>query len=167
MHIPSQTPPARKRDGRRYRAGPETFKICPPPTLKIVPPPMPHSPLKGGLQTAAHIGPRGKLGNGEHLSFEAYKYKENIVYVIIIMLHKEHINFYRETHIYRHNCCRFEVMTHKRRWRRSAITCIAGGKCERIYRPMCNGCVRLPNFDLLIISLFYGKNSFCFILIYN
>ena len=42
-------------------------------------------------------------------------------------------------------------MAYKRRWRRSAITCIAGGNCECIsvhYR-----CVRLPNFDLLIISL--------------
>ena len=94
---------------------------------------------------------RGKLGNGEHLSFEAYKYKENIIHVMIIMLHKEHINFYPEAHFYRHSCSRFEVMAHKRRWHRSAITCIAGGKCERIY--MCNGCVRLPNFDLLIISL--------------
>ena len=107
------------------------------------------------VMTAAH---RGKLGNGEHLSFEAYKYKVNIIYVIIIMLHKEHINFYPETHFYRHNCCRFEVMAHKRRWRRSAITCIAGGKCERIY--MCNGCVRLPNFDLLIISLFMERILF-------
>ena len=100
---------------------------------------------------------RGKLGNGEHLSFEAYKYKENIIYVIIIMLHREHINFYPETHFYRHNYCRFEVMTHKIRCRRSAITCIAGGKCERI---MCNGCVRLPNFDLLIISLFMERILF-------
>ena len=101
---------------------------------------------------------RGKLGNGEHLSFEAYKYKENIIHVIIIMLHKEHINFYPETHFYRHNCCRFEVMAHKRRWRRSAITCIPGGKCEHIY--MCNGFVRLPKFDLLIISLFMERILF-------
>ena len=49
------------------------------------------------------------------------------------MLHKEHINFYPGTHFYRQNCSRFEVMAHKRRWRRSAITCIAGGKCEHIY----------------------------------
>ena len=28
---------------------------------------------------------RGKLGNGEHLSFEAYKYKENNINVLIIM----------------------------------------------------------------------------------
>ena len=101
---------------------------------------------------------RGKLGNGEHLSFEAYKYKETIIHVIIIMLHKEHITFYPETHFYRHNCCRFEVMAHKRRLRRSAITCIARGKCERIY--MCNRCVRLPNFDLLIISLFMERILF-------
>ena len=109
------------------------------------------------LEHKTHIG-RGKLGNGERLSFEAYKYKENIIYVTIIMFHKEHINFYPETHFYRYNCCRFEVMVHKRRWRRSAITCIAGGKCERIY--MCNGCVRLPNFDLLIISLFMERILF-------
>ena len=30
-------------------------------------------------------GSSGKLGNGEHLSLQAYKYKENDVYVIIIM----------------------------------------------------------------------------------
>ena len=28
---------------------------------------------------------REKLGNGEHLSLEGYKYKENNIYVIIIM----------------------------------------------------------------------------------
>ena len=27
---------------------------------------------------------RGKLGNGEHLSFEAYKYKHNNIFVTII-----------------------------------------------------------------------------------
>ena len=75
---------------------------------------------------------RGKLGNGEHLSLEAYKYKENNIYVIIIKQHKEHNKFYPETHFYRHNCSRYEVMAYKRRWRRSAITCIAGGNCERI-----------------------------------
>ena len=42
-------------------------------------------------------------------------------------------------------------MAYKRRWRRSAITCIAGGNCERI--SMHDGRIRLPNFDLLIISL--------------
>ena len=31
---------------------------------------------------------RGKLGNGEHLSLEAYKYKEYNIYVLIIMQHK-------------------------------------------------------------------------------
>ena len=41
-------------------------------------------------------------------------------------------------------------MAHKRRWRRSAITCIAGVIANSF---QCNGCVRLPNFDLLIISL--------------
>ena len=30
---------------------------------------------------------RGKLGNGEHLSFEAYKYKHNDILVTIIKLH--------------------------------------------------------------------------------
>ena len=111
-----------------------------------------------GQRSMAIYAYRGKLGNGEHLSFEAYKYKENIIYVIIIMLHKEHINFYPETHFYWHSCCRFEVMGRKRRWRRSAITCIGGGKCERIY--ICNGCVRLPNFDLFIISLFKERILF-------
>ena len=52
---------------------------------------------------------RGKLGNGEHLSLKAYKYKENNIYVIIIKQHKEHIKFYPETHIYRHNFSRYKV----------------------------------------------------------
>ena len=39
---------------------------------------------------------RGKLGNGEHLSLEAYMYKEYNIYVLIIMQHKEHIKFYPE-----------------------------------------------------------------------
>ena len=75
---------------------------------------------------------RGKLGNGEHLSLEAYKYKENNIYVIIIKQHKEHNKFYPESHFYRHKCSGYEVMAYKRRWRRSAITCIAGGNCERL-----------------------------------
>ena len=78
------------------------------------------------------LNSRGKLGNGEHLSLKAYKYEENNIYVIIIKQHKEHIKFYPETHFYRHNFSRYEVMAYKRRWRRSAITCIAGGNCERI-----------------------------------
>ena len=41
-------------------------------------------------------------------------------------------------------------MTYKRQWRRSAITCIARGNWNAF---QCNWCVRLPNFDLLIISL--------------
>ena len=41
-------------------------------------------------------------------------------------------------------------MSHKRQWRRSAITCIAGVIANAF---QCNGCVRLLNFDLLIISL--------------
>ena len=49
---------------------------------------------------------RGKLGNGEHLSLEASKYKEYNIYVPIIMQHKEHIKFYPETHFYRHNISR-------------------------------------------------------------
>ena len=38
----------------------------------------------------------GKLKNGEHLSLEAYryKYKENNIYVLIIMQHKEDVKFY-------------------------------------------------------------------------
>ena len=35
---------------------------------------------------------RGKLGNGEHLSLEAYKYKENDTYNLITQ-HKLHIKF--------------------------------------------------------------------------
>ena len=50
--------------------------------------------------------PRGKLGNGEHLSLEASKYKEYDIYVLIIMQHKEHIKSYPETHFYRHNISR-------------------------------------------------------------
>ena len=42
------------------------------------------------------------------------------------------LNFYPETHFYRHNFSRYEVMAYKRRWRRSAITCIVDGNCERI-----------------------------------
>ena len=49
---------------------------------------------------------RGKLGNGEHLSLEAYKYKEYNIYVLITMQHKEHIKFYQETHFYWHNFSR-------------------------------------------------------------
>ena len=30
----------------------------------------------------------------EHLCLEAYKYKENTIYVLIIMQHKEHLKFY-------------------------------------------------------------------------
>ena len=48
---------------------------------------------------ATHWFSRGKLGNGEHLSLEAYKYKENNIYVLIIMQHKENVKFYPETHI--------------------------------------------------------------------
>ena len=70
---------------------------------------------------------KGKLGNGEHLSLEAYKYKENNHYVIIIMFYKEYVNFYPETHFYRHNFGRYEVMAYKRQWCRSAITGIADG----------------------------------------
>ena len=51
---------------------------------------------------------------------------------MIIMQHKEHVNFYQETHFYRYSFSRYEVMAYKRRWRRSAITCIAAGNCERI-----------------------------------
>ena len=63
-------------------------------------------PFLSALQN--HI--RGKLGNGEHLSLEASKYKEYNIYVLIIMQHKEHIKFYPETHFYRHNISRYEVM---------------------------------------------------------
>ena len=41
-------------------------------------------------------------------------------------------------------------MAYKRRWRRSAITCIAGGNCERIsVQLVC----KVAEFCLLIISL--------------
>ena len=43
-----------------------------------------------------------------------------------------------------------EVMAYKRRWRRSAITCIAGGNCERI---SVQWACKVAEFDLLIISL--------------
>ena len=49
---------------------------------------------------------RGKLGNGEHLSLEAYKYKRYNIFVLIIMQHKEHVKFYPETHFYWHNFSR-------------------------------------------------------------
>ena len=75
---------------------------------------------------------REKLGKGEQLSLEAYKFKENN------MLHKEHVNFYQETHFYRHNFSIYEVM--------------AEGIIANAFQ--CSGCERLPNFDLLIISSF-------------
>ena len=37
---------------------------------------------EGGLKEKGKGNSRGKLGNGEHLSFEAYKYKENNIFVI-------------------------------------------------------------------------------------
>ena len=49
---------------------------------------------------------RGKLGNGEHLSLDAYKCKKYNIYVLIIMQHKEHIKFYPEIHFYWHNFSR-------------------------------------------------------------
>ena len=49
---------------------------------------------------------RGKLGNGEHLSLEAYKYEENNIYVLTIMQHKEEVKFYPETQIYRYSFSR-------------------------------------------------------------
>ena len=45
-------------------------------------------------------------GNGEHLSLEAYKYKEYNIYVLVIMQRKEHIKFYPETHFNGHNFSR-------------------------------------------------------------
>ena len=62
--------------------------------------------VKFKMITALAFICRGKLGNGEHLSLEVYKYKEYNIYVLIIMQHKEHIKFYPETHFYRHNFCR-------------------------------------------------------------
>ena len=47
-----------------------------------------------------NISRRGKLGNDEHLSLEAYKYQKYNIYVLIIMQHKEHVKFYAETHFY-------------------------------------------------------------------
>ena len=63
---------------------------------------------KGGRDPKGGPGGRyrGKLGNGEHLSLKAYKYKEHNIYVLIIMQHKEHIKFYRETHFYPHHFSR-------------------------------------------------------------
>ena len=52
------------------------------------------------LSSEKSVVHRGKLGNGEHLSLEAYKYKENNIYVLIIMQHKEHLNFYPEIYFY-------------------------------------------------------------------
>ena len=50
---------------------------------------------------------RGKLGNGEHLSIEAYKYEENHMYVLTIMQHKDEVKFYPETQIYLFNTKRY------------------------------------------------------------
>ena len=105
-----------------------------------------------------------KLGNGEHLSFEAYKYKENNIYVIIIYVTQRTCKLLPRNIFYRHNLSRYEVMAYKRRWRRSAITCIAGGSCERI--SMQWGC-KVAEFWFVNYFFICGKNSGCFILIYN
>ena len=80
------------------------------------------------------------------------------------MQHKEHVNFYPETHFYRHNFSRNEVMAYERRWRRSAITCIAGGDCERI---SVQWVYKVAEFCFANYFFNYGRNSCCFILIYN
>ena len=80
------------------------------------------------------------------------------------MQHKEHVNFYPETHFYWHNFSRYEVMAYKRRWRRSAITCIGGGNCERISMQwVC----KVAEFWFVNYFFICGKNPCCFILIYN
>ena len=59
---------------------------------------------------------------------------------------------------------RYEVMAYKRRWRRSAITCIAGGNCERFsVQWVC----KVAEFWFVNYFFFCGKNFCCFILIYN
>ena len=50
-------------------------------------------------QLNSKILSRGKLGNGEHLSLEAYKYKENYIYLLIIMQHKDYMKFYQHIFI--------------------------------------------------------------------
>ena len=105
---------------------------------------------------------RGKLGNGEHLSLEAYK--ENTIYVIIIKQHKEHIKFYPGTHFHQHNFSRYEVMAYKRRWRRSAITCIVGGNCERI---LVQFVCKVAEFWFVNYFFICWKNIYCFLLMYN
>ena len=125
---------------------------------------IPFKIIKIKLSTDKKIQYRGKLGNGEHLSLEAYKYKENTLYVIIIKQHKEHINFYPGTHFHRHNFSRYEVMAYKRRWRRSTITCIVGGNCERI---LVQFVCKVAEFWFVNYFFICWKNICCFLLMYN
>ena len=107
---------------------------------------------------------RGKLGNGEHISFEAYKYKENNIYVIIIYVTQRTCNLLPRNTFLWHNFNRYEVMAYRRRWRRSAITCIAGGNCEHVsVQRVC----KVAEFWFVNYFFICGKNSWCFILIYT
>ena len=64
---------------------------------------------------------RGKLGNGEHLSLEAYKYKKYNNYILIIMQHKEHVKFYSETHFFDITSVDRKLWPNKRKRRRSPL----------------------------------------------
>ena len=58
------------------------------------------------FRIVCNVQHRGKLGNGEHLSLEAYKYEENNIYVLTIIQHEEEVKFYPETQIYRYSFSR-------------------------------------------------------------
>ena len=66
------------------------------------------------------------------------------------MQNREEVKFYPETQIYRYSFSRYDVMAYKRKWRCSPATLIAGKKLRTLF--VIRG-LKLPNFDLLIISL--------------
>ena len=66
--------------------------------------------LQFQLDQSNQLDVGGQLGNDEHLSLEAYKYKENNTALIIMQHKRTCIKFYPETRFYRHNFSRYEVM---------------------------------------------------------
>ena len=80
---------------------------------------------------------RVKLGNGEHLSLEAYKYKENNIYVFITVQHKEHVKFYPEHIFIDLTLGRQDLMTCKRKWRRSPLLALPEVIANAFWKGVC------------------------------
>ena len=78
------------------------------------------------------------------------------------MLHKEHINFYPETHFYRRNCCRFEARPIKEDDVVRPLPALPGVNANAFIW-VC----KVAEFWFVNYFFIYGKTSFCFILIYN